>query len=338
VKAARLYAPREVRIEEVPTPEAGPGEVLVRVRAVSVCPSDLRLYQEGHASGVVPDHPMIQGHEFSGDIVALGEGVAEPPVGTRVAVEPSWHCGKCDMCRRGLVNVCRNIVFPSFPQRDGALAEYLACPDFSVCPLPEGVSYTEGALIEPLSVGIHAVRLAQVSPEDKVCLLGAGAIGMCTMLAAQAQGVCDLALVEPLEDRQRWPGELGADPVAASYHDLLDLGYEADMVFECSGDNQAIDQALRLARPGGKVIVVGIPHPDEVTFDSTVPRRHELTVIFSRRSRNTLQHAVELLASGQVNLKAMPTREFTLEQTAEAMEATAARPGEMLRAIIIPGT
>lgn len=336
MKAARLYAPREVRIEEVPTPEAGPGEVLVRVRAVSICPSDLRLYQEGHASGVVPDHPMIQGHEFSGDIVALGEGVAGLPVGTRVAVEPSWHCGKCDMCRRGLVNLCRHIVFPSFPQRDGALAEYIACPDFSVCSLPEGVSYTEGALIEPLGVGIHAVRLAQVSPGDKVCLLGAGAIGMCTMLAAQAQGVRDLALVEPLQGRQQWPRELGANPVVTSYQELLDAGYEADMVFECSGDNQAIDQALRLARPEGKVIVVGIPHPDEVTLNSTVPRRHELTVIFSRRSRNTLEYAIELLASGEILLQAMPTRQFSLEETAEAMEATAARPGNMLRAVVIP--
>ncbi len=314
MKAARLHAARDVRVEEVPTPRPGPGEVLVRVRVVSICPSDLRLYQDGHASGVVPDHPMIQGHEFSGDIAALGEGVEGPPIGTRVAVEPSWHCGNCDMCRRGYHNLCRNIVFPSFPQRDGALAEYITCPAHSVCPLPDSVSYVEGALTEPLGVGIHAVRLAQLSAQDHVAFLGAGAIGMCTLQAAKARGVRRMAVVEPLEGRR----------------------LEFDVVFECSGSNEAVEQAMQLARPAGRVIVVGIPHPDRVSFDSTIPRRRELTVIFSRRSRDTLSEAVELIASGRVDVKSLPTRHFTLEQVAAAMEATAARPADMLRAVVTP--
>ncbi len=336
MRAARLYAPRDVRIEEVPTPEPGPGEVLVRVRAVAICPSDLRLYQDGHASGVVPDHPMIQGHEFSGDIAELGEGVDSPPVGTRVAVEPSWHCGKCDMCRSGHENLCRNIVFPSFPQRDGALAEYIACPAFSVYPLPDSVSYIEGALTEPLGVGLHAARLAGLSPQDSAAFLGAGAIGTCTMQAAKTWGLEQMAVVEPLAGRREWPRKLGADPVGAAYLELLDAALEADIVFECSGDNAAVEQAMRLARPAGKVIVVGIPHPDAVTFDSTIPRRRELTIIFSRRSRETLAEGVKLIASGQVDLGSLATRQFSLAQTAEAMEATAARPGDMLRAIVSP--
>jgi len=310
--------------------------VLVRVRAVAICPSDLRLYQDGHASGVVPDHPMIQGHEFAGDIAALGEGVDAPPVGARVAVEPSWHCGKCDMCERGHVNLCRNIVFPSFPQRDGALAEYIACPAFSVCQLPDNVSYVEGALVEPLGVGIHAVRLAEPAPEDTVAVLGAGAIGMCVTLVAQARGVKRLAMVEPLAGRHEWPRQLGASLVVASHQELLDDGFEANLVFECSGDNEAVEQAMRLACPTGKVVVVGIPHPDQVTFDSTVPRRRQLTIIFSRRSRDTLAEAVEMIASGKLDVKPLAIREFTLEQTAEAMEATAARPGDMLRAVVVP--
>jgi len=336
MKAARLHSPRDVRVDEVPTPQAGPGEVLVRVRTVSICPSDLRLYQDGHASGVVPDHPMIQGHEFSGDVAALGEGVDSPPVGTRVAVEPSWHCGKCDLCRRGLVNLCRNIVFPSFPQRDGALAEYIACPAFSVYPLPENISYVEGALMEPLGVGLHAVRLASHSPDDRLVFLGAGAVGMCTMLVARAKGAQHIAVVEPLEGRRVWPQEVGAEPVVGSFQELLDQGVEGDVVFECSGESTAVEEAMRLARPAGKVVVVGIPHPDKVTFDSTVPRRKELTVIFARRSRHALAESVELVASGRVDLSRLPTRRFTLEQTAEAMEATAARPGDMLRAVVAP--
>ena len=234
------------------------------------------------------------------------------------------------------MNLCRNVVFPSFPQRDGALAEYIACPAHAVEPLPDGVSYVEGALIEPLGVGIHAVRLSGVGPDDRIAVLGAGTIGMCTLLVAVAEGVAGFAVVEPLEGRQAWPRQLGAAPVCASHEELLEKDFEADIVFECSGDNEAVEQAMLLARPGGKVMVVGIPHPDEVTFNSTIPRRRELTITFSRRSRNTLKEGVELIASGRVDLKPLPTREFALERTAEAMEATAARHGDMLRAVVVP--
>lgn len=336
VRAARLHAAKDVHIDEVPTPEPARGEVLVRVRAVAVCPSDLRLYQDGHASGVVPDHPMIQGHEFSGEVAALGAGVEGPPPGTPVAVEPSWHCGECDVCRAGHENLCRNIVFPSFPQRDGALAEYIACPAFAVRALPEGVSFIEGALIEPLGVGIHAVRLSGVTRGDRVAILGAGTIGMCVMLVLRARGVREIALAEPIEARREWPERLGAEPTGASWADLSEAGVEAEIVFECSGDNEAVEQAMRLTRPAGRVIVVGIPHPDQVCFDSTVPRRRELTVMFSRRSRDTLDEAIELIASGAVDLAALPVRRYPLDRTGEAMEATAARPGEMLRAVVEP--
>ena len=307
----------------------------MRVRAVSICPSDWRLYEDGHASGVVPDHPMIQGHEFSGDIAAWGEGVVEPPLGTPVAVEPTWACGHCDLCLQGLPNLCRNVIFPSFPQRDGALAEYIACPADAVRPLPPGTSYAVGALIEPLGVGLHAVRLATLTPADRLVFLGAGAIGMCTLLVALARGSREITVVEPLTGRRDWPARLGCT-VVASYQELEEQGREGAVVFECSGDNSAVEQAMRVARPGGKVVVVGIPHPDVVTFDSTIPRRKELTLLFSRRSRYALEECLHLLATGQVDLAALPTRAYTLAQTQEALDATAARPGDMLRAIVIP--
>jgi L-iditol 2-dehydrogenase len=279
---------------------------------------------------------MIQGHEFSGDVVALGAGVPGPAVGTPVAVEPSWPCGECDVCRAGLTNLCRRIVFPSFPQRDGALAEYIACPAYAVSPLPPGTNYTVGALIEPLGVALHAVRLAALSPETRVVVLGAGAIGMCVAMVARARGLRQIAVVEPLAGRREWPTRLGCTPVVASHEELLAAGLEGQVVFECSGESAAVEQAMQVACPAGRIVVVGIPHPDRVTFDSTIPRRKELTVIFSRRSRHTLEEAINLLATGQVDLASLPTREYTLEQTQEALEATAARPGDMLRAIVKP--
>ena len=335
--AARSYAAREIRVEEIPTPEPGPGEVLVRVRTVSVCPSDLRLYEQNLASGgIVPDHPMILGHEFSGEVAALGTGVNSPALGTRVAVEPSWSCHDCDMCQRGYPNLCRHIIFPSFPQRDGALAEYITCPAEAVFPLPDSVSFAQGALVEPLGVAIHALRLSGLTQQDSMVLLGAGAIGMFVLLLAQMHGVPSAAVVEPIAGRRSWPEHLGLGPVVESHEELRALGLEGDLVFECSGDNRAIGQGLPLVRPAGKMIVVGIPHPDEVCFDSAIPRRHELTLIFSRRSRNTLAEGVNLLAEGRLDLSDLPTRTYPLEQAAEALEATAARPGDMLRALVTP--
>ena len=245
-------------------------------------------------------------------------------------------CGRCDLCQAGLVNLCRRVIFPSYPQRDGALAEYIACPAHAVAPLPPGTSYAVGALIEPLGVGLHAVRLAQLAPQDRLLFLGAGAIGMCTLLCARAKGSLTMGVVEPLAERRAWPERLGCAPLVASWEELAEQGVEGDVVFECSGDNRAVEQAMRLTRPGGKLVIVGIPHPDVVTFDSTIPRRRELTVIFARRSRFCLEESLELLSTGRVDLAALPTRDYPLEQTQQALDDTAARPGDMLRAIVRP--
>ncbi|MCX7598468.1 MAG: alcohol dehydrogenase catalytic domain-containing protein [Armatimonadetes bacterium] len=336
MKAARLHGRHDVRIEEVPTPAPGPGEVLVRVRACAICPSDWRLYEDGHAGGVALKQPIIQGHEFAGDIVAHGEGVDSPPIGARVAVEPSWHCGQCDSCQRGLTHLCRNQVFPSFPHRDGALAEYIACPAYACCVLPEGVSYVQGALAEPLTVGLHAVRLAAPQPNDQIVILGAGMIGLSVLMCARAVGLQQIALAEPIEGRRQRAALLGADPVVPGAGNLRDVGVEGDVVFECAGEGEAVEHALYLARPAGKVVVVGIPHPERISFEADVARRRELTIIFSRRSRDELADALAMVAAGHVDLSRIPVREFPLEKTKDALDFTAARPGDALRAMVLP--
>lgn len=336
MRAARLHGRHDVRIEEVPTPVPAPGEVLVRVRACAICPSDWRLYEDGHAGGVVLERPIIQGHEFAGEVVAHGEGVSSPPIGTRVAVEPSWHCGHCDSCHRGLTHLCRNQVFPSFPHRDGALAEYIACPAYACCVLPESLTYAYGALAEPLTVGLHAVRLAVPQPDDQLVILGAGMVGLAVLMCARAMGLQRIALVEPVEGRRRRAAALGAEIAVPAADDLHAQGVEGDIVFECAGEGEAVEQALLLARPAGKVIVVGIPHPERISFEADVARRRELTIIFSRRSRNELADALAMVAAGQIDLSAVPVRQFPLEQTREALDLTAARPADALRAVVLP--
>jgi len=335
MKAALLYGASDVRIEEVGRPEPAPGEVLIRVRAVTICPSDWRMYVDGHSGGVVPERPIIQGHEFTGDVVSIGDGVTEPAIGSRVAVEPSWPCGECDMCCMGRGNICRRIRFPSFPPVDGALAEYIACPASATLPLPHGLSYEQGALTEPLGVSLHAVRLAKLRPDESVCILGAGLIGMGVLALSARKGPAPVAVVEPVAERRRWPAEHGASRLAASHHELLDEGYEADVVFECSGDSEALDQAVRLARPGGRVVVIGIPRDERITFDMSIARRHELTFLFSRRSHNTLGESIELLARGEVDFRGIPMARFPLERTEEALKL-AGSPGPILRAVVLP--
>ena len=337
MKAAKLFGARDTRVVETETPQPAPHEVLVHVRAVAICASDIDIYKNGCASGgVYPPGPMIQGHELSGEVAALGEAADAPPVGARVAVEPSWYCGECDLCREGLTNLCRNIVFPSYPPRDGALAEYIACPGFSVEPLPAEVSDIEGALTEPLGVGIHAVRLAELSGQEKVGILGAGMIGISTMLAAQVQGIDHLYVAEPVAERRAVAAEYGATVTAASAAELIEAGIEPEVIFECSGDNPALGQSLDLVRPAGQVIMVGIPHPSEVCFNCERSRRNQITIKFSRRSLHTLKESVELIAVRKVDLSRVPVRTFSLDETPRAMEIAAAGPGPELRLVVIP--
>jgi len=337
MKAVKLFGSRDARIVETSRPEPAENEVLIQVRAVAICASDVAIYRNGCAAGgIYPEEPMIQGHEFSGEIVAIGPQAEAPPVGSRVAVDPSWHCGKCDLCQEGLYNLCPNVVFPSFPPNDGAMAEYIACPDFSVAVLPDNVSDIEGALTEPLGVGIHAVRLAELAGDETVAILGAGMIGISTMMAACCQGVEDIAVAEPVAARRESAHQMGAQVTANNAAQLAEAGIRPNVVFECSGDDAALAECLELVRPNGRVVAVGIPEVDELCIDIVRLRRNQITVIFSRRSLNTLEVAVGLLASGQVDFSSIPVRTFSLDQAPEAFELAAQELGPQLRMVVLP--
>lgn len=338
MRCARCFGPEDIRVVEEPTVQPQPGEVLVAVRAVSICPSDHHVYREGHASGAVPDHPMILGHEFSGVVAELGDGAAGPPVGTPVAVEPAWHCGMCDLCLRGLTNICRNVVFPSYPNRDGALAEFIACPAHSLCPVPAGVGFIEAAFAEPLGVAIHAAAHAAITPDDVVAVLGAGAIGVALVELARAAGARSVLVADPRRQRQELPARLGADAVYDSARDIIASvgGTPAgpSVVFDSTNGQGSFEDAVHLCEPAGRVVVITIPPRDECTFTPSVARRKELLVRFSRRSRNTLGAALELIAQGRVRASEWPRAVFSLEDAAEAFRCSVAPPNGVLRAVV----
>jgi L-iditol 2-dehydrogenase len=338
MKAARMFAVRDVQVVDSPVPEPEAAEVLLRVKACAVCASDLHMYEEGHSSGVYPSGPIILGHEFSGEVAACGAEVGEWQPGDRVACEPSWHCSACDMCERGLTNLCRNIIFPSYPDRDGAMAEYIAVPAFSLARLPDNVDFTGGALAEPLGVALHTVRLSGLQPGMKAAILGAGAIGLSILQTCQAFGASEILVAEPCEGRRAAPARLGAK-VAASAEELKafwDDGPEPDVVFEAAGGDHSFAEALELARPEGKVMVVGIPSLDLQQYSARIPRRKELTVMFCRRSRHTLHDCLQMLSDGRLDASAFPVRTYSLDESSQALEDSILREGDVVRAIVCP--
>jgi L-iditol 2-dehydrogenase len=242
------------------------------------------------------------------------------------------------MCNRGLVNLCRNVIFPSFPDRDGAMAEYIAVPEFSLSHMPEGVGYIEGALVEPLGVALHAVRLAKLVEGEPFAILGAGTIGVATLDIALAFGAGDAYMAEPLKGRQDFPASMGA-VVRDSALDLQEI-FERDgyppTVFEASGGETAFAESLSITDAAGKAVIIGIPEPDEQLFSARVPRRKELTVQFCRRSRDTVEDCLQLVADGRVHASDYPVETFDLDDAAEAFEVASAREGDTIRAVVTP--
>ncbi|MDP2952871.1 MAG: NAD(P)-dependent alcohol dehydrogenase, partial [Chloroflexota bacterium] len=247
--AAVLHGKLDLRLEHRPIPLPGPGQVLVRIVAVGICGSDVHFWKDGRIGTRVVERPMILGHECAGEVVALGEGVAAFQVGDRVALEPGIPCGFCPWCRTGRYNLCPQVRFLAAPPTDGALAEYVAHPAALTYKLPAHLSYEEGALLEPLSVGLHAVERAGVRVGDRVLIAGAGPIGLVNLFAAKAHGASQVYLTDIRPHRLELACRLGAEaaidaretPGVQQKMQEFTEGYGVDIALDCSGSSPGID-------------------------------------------------------------------------------------------------
>jgi L-iditol 2-dehydrogenase len=341
MRASRLHGIRDLRLEMLPRPEPGPGEVLLKVASVGVCGSDVHYYLEGRIGDQIVTGPIVLGHEFSAWVAGLGEGVEGLEIGQLVAVEPAVSCGACECCLEGNPNLCPDVRFCGTPPQDGAFSEYTVKPAENCFPLPEGFGPVEGAVLEPLGIGLHTVDLAHLKPGQTVAVLGAGPIGLLTAAVARAAGAGAIYMTEPLAYRRGFASDYVADAVLNP--DETDVvaeivrltgGRGVDVAFEAAGAPETPDQAAEVVRYGGKVVVAGIPADDTMTLTASTVRRKGLTIKLVRRMKHTYPRAIRLAHRGLVDIRSLATHLFPLERITEAFETVAAYKDGVLRAII----
>lgn len=326
-RAAKLRAIRDLRVEDRPAPPSpSTGWSTVAVRSVGICGSDLHWYTEGGTGEVTLDRPVVPGHEFGG--IAL-DG---PHAGRRVAVDPAIPCRTCEQCRAGHGNLCPNILFAGHAGLDGGLQEMLVWPSHLLHPLPDELSDDAGALLEPLGVALHAVKVGHLRPGDDVLVVGAGPIGVLTVAVALRAGARRVLVSEPLEHRRDTALRFGAEGAWAPERADEEVarctsGRGVDVVVEMAGSDDALSTAAACARPGARIAVGGIPSTPMSAFPAAPSRRKGLTFAMVRRMHETYPQAIDL-ATGGIDLDALVSHRFPLSEAAPAFETAAGRTGD----------
>jgi len=331
VKAARLHGVRDLRIHDEAKPEAREDEALVRVEVVGLCGSDLHVFEEGGIGGLRVQHPTVPGHEMAG----------RTEDGRLVAIEPAITCGRCPLCMEGHPNLCLEIRFSGLGRDDGALREWMAWPRRCLVPLPEGMTAADGAMLEPFGVALHTVDLAHLKAGASVAVFGAGPIGLFILRAARVAGAAALYATDLASRPHRLEAAraLGARVFPADGREAGAVvaatgGVGADVAIEAAGVQEAVDAAVEAVRPGGRVVLAGIPSEERTSFVASTARRKGLTISLVRRMKHTYPRAIALAASGRVDLRSVVTHRFALADARAAFELAARREG--LKVIVEP--
>jgi len=321
MRAAVLRGVGDVAVEERPVPEAGPGEVVVRVASVGVCGSDTHYYEHGRIGRFVVDSPLVLGHEAAGEVAALGPGVATLAVGQRVSVEPGVPDLTCPQCLAGRYNLCPGMRFFATPPIDGAFAEYVVVHAAFAHPVPDTISDDAAALLEPLSVGIWACRKGRVGAGSRVLVTGAGPIGLVSVQVARAFGATEIVVSDVNPARLALARELGAtDVVDVRTTRVTDLPHPPEVLLECSGHPAATIEAIRALDRAGRAVLVGMGG-DELALPLSVVQERELEVTGTFRYANTWPTAIALVAGGRVDLDRLVTGTYGLDRAADALTA-----------------
>ena len=346
MKAMKLTAQRQMQMQEVPCPSLSRDtDVLIKMARVGVCGSDVHYFAEGGIGSQRVEYPWTVGHEGAGTVVEVGAAVTRVKPGDRIALDPAQPCGVCDQCLGGRPHTCRHLNFLGCPgQVEGCLAEYLILPERSSYPLPDTMSFEEAAIVEPLSIGLYAISLSVPMKGAKIGILGAGPIGLSVLLPAKFQGAERVYMTDKIEARLTLAGKAGADWVGNPETDdvVADIARREpellDVVFECSGEQEAMDQGVQLLKPGGKLMLIGIPGAaNRVSFDINQLRRKEICIQNVRRQNDFVQKAIDMIARKEIDVNIMVTHRFAFDRTQEAFEMVTNYQDGVVKAMVAFG-
>ncbi|KAG8630987.1 hypothetical protein KVT40_000127 [Elsinoe batatas] len=356
-KAARLHGAKDLRLEDVPTPELLPHQVQIRPRATGICGTDMHYYSAGRNGIFTVTTPLVLGHEAAGEVVAIGSNVTNIKVGDRVAVEPQRPCSTCPQCKAGTYNVCPSMKFSGSASADppvqGSLQELYCHEAAFVHHLPSNLSWLEGAMVEPLSVAVHAVKRSGLGIGQRVLILGAGPVGLLCAAVAKASGARSIAMIDidsarlefakaqglanavhtiPMRENEGEKPE--AFPARLAKEALVVEGFElSEVVFDCTGVAVCVNLGIRCAAPCGKVVLVGMGAARQ-SIEVGVAAVREVDLVAVWRYANTFDTAIGLLASGKLDVKPFVTHTFDLSEASKALETVVARPTDLVKCVI----
>lgn len=340
MKAAALVGPKRIRLVDLPEPESiGLDEVLLEVKMVGVCGSDVHYFETGRIGDAVVQYPFILGHEMAGVVTQVGSAISNVRIGDLVAVDPAMACHDCDQCRTGRLNTCRNLRFLGCPgQAQGCLCQYVVMPSDCCYAVGEGLSLEQIVLTEPLAIAIYAVQLAGIHQGMDVAILGAGPIGLACLQVARASGARVCLVTDPLGYRMdvatshgaNWAGN--PDGLGEAIRQYCPEG--PSVVLEAAGQQVAIDQAIKVVRPGGKVVIIGIPRTERIGIDIHHARRKEVTLVNVRRQNACTNRAIEMIRNRMVDVEFMATHWFDIDRCQEAFELVSGYRDGVIKAMI----
>jgi L-iditol 2-dehydrogenase len=316
-------------------------DVLIKMKVVGVCGSDVHYYTSGKIGSQVVQYPFPVGHEGAGEVLDIGTKVTRVKRGERIAIEPAMPCGECDQCIAGRPHTCRKLRFLGCPgQADGCLSEYIVMPETSCFLLSDQLTYTEGAISEPLAIGVYAVNQSIAMKGATIGILGFGPIGMSVLLPAIAKGAQRIYVTDLIDQRLSiakasgayWTGNPSKVDIKREIKDKEPL--LLDVVFECCGKQEAMDQAIELLKPGGKLMIIGIPEFDHWSFSVDLLRRKEITIQSIRRQNHSVEEALSLMENKGVDVGKMPTHRFRFEQAKDAFDLVTGYKDGVMKAMI----
>lgn len=342
MRAAVLTAPGRFQIREIPNPSLlSSSDVLLKIRAVGICGSDLHYLKQGKIGDQVIHYPWIVGHECAAQVEAVGKQITQVKTGDPVVVDPNIPCGHCSQCQNDREHTCFNEQFLGCPgQIQGCMTEYLIMPESCCFSVDSQLDLGTAVLVEPMSIAIYAVSLSGSRQISSAAILGAGPIGLCTLLALQETNVQSVFVTDKINARLEKADELGAawtgnpeeNDIVRAIEDIQRDGLDA--VFECCGNQDALDQAIDLLKPGGTLFIIGIPETDQIVFDISKLRRKEIAIQNVRRQNNCIPQAIQWVQENRFGIQQLVTHRFPLDKVQEAFELVSGYSENVIKAVI----